>query len=290
MKSVFFLWISLAFMVSSCIKNNPAPSWIEIKEWQLVSNPNSASSAGELRHNITDVQVVINNKFIGIFEVPCKVPVLTSGESIIRLLPVIRNNGISATKKVYPFLEPYELDTLLVKNGTISINPSTRYFENLDFWIEDFENATSAITQDQGSAITIDQVSDPLIADMFSGNKFGRISLNQANDFWIGYTDDQTLVLPKGQDVYMEIDFHNTNRIKTGLLAIGPNGIKENPNIQLNTQDEAEVVWKKVYIDLREIVSSSQDAEYFELTFEAILDESDVTGVVNLDNIKLIHF
>lgn len=88
----------------------------------------------------------------------------------------------------------------------------------------------------------------------------------------------------------MEIDFYNTNKITTGLLGVGPSGNENNTNIRLNAQDESEVIWKKIYIDLREIVSNSANAEYFELSFESVLDEADIEGEINLDNIKVIHF
>ena len=42
----------------------------------------------------------------GIFEVPFKIPILKSGSVSIKVYPVVKNNGISATKKIYPFLTP----------------------------------------------------------------------------------------------------------------------------------------------------------------------------------------
>lgn len=290
MKHLIFTSISVIFLLISCVKNNPAPCWIVISEWQLETNPNSIVNIGELRHDISNVQVFVNNELVGIFEVPCKIPVLNSGECNIRLYPVILNNGISATKKIYSFLEPMEIDTELIENSTVTINPITRYYANLQFWVEDFENAASSITQDLGSSVEIMTVSDQLIEDAYTGSKFGRILLSESSTSWVGYTNNQELVLPKGQEVYLEIDYHNTNRITSGLLGVGPSGNQTNPNVQLNPQSAEEVKWKKIYIDLREIVSGSNNTEYFELTFQALLDEEDTFGEINIDNVKVIHF
>lgn len=283
-----FSALSILLIFQSCTKNNPDPAWIEINGWELNVNP--LISAGELTHNISDVQIFIDNELVGIFELPCKIPVLKLGSSNVKLYPVILNNGISATKKVYPFLKPFTVDVILTKNETIALTPQTEYYSSLEFWIEDFENATSLISQDSNSAVEIQQTNDPQIAQSFNGNQFGRITLNEVNNTWIGYTLNQEFAPPKGQEVYLEIDYHNTNRITTGLLGIATGGNQENPNIQLNPQNDSDVTWKKIYIDLKEIVSNSQNVSYFELTFNALLDEGDNSGEINIDNVKLIHF
>ena len=76
MKHLIFASISVIFLLISCVKNNPDPCWIEITEWQLETNPNSIVNIGELRHDISNVQVFVNNELLGIFEVPCKIPIL----------------------------------------------------------------------------------------------------------------------------------------------------------------------------------------------------------------------
>ena len=53
---------------------------------------------------------------------------------------------------------------------------------------------------------------------------------------------------------------------------------------------ENAVRWKKMYIDLKELVSNSYDAAYFKQSFQAILDHGDSEGFVVLDNIKVVHF
>lgn len=292
MKQIFPIF-GLIFLLSSCIKNNPDPVWIEINNWTLEANPNAQVPAGVLTDNITDAWVYVDNEFIGIFELPCKIPILTSGNKVIRIYPTILNNGISATKKIYPFLEDIEITVDLVANQTVTINPVTRYKTNTQFWIEDFEGAGNKIENDPTSEAQFDTSSDPaVLVEAINGNKFGRVTLTTALDKWIGYTkgNGDELILPKGQEVYVEIDFHNTNRVTTGLLAVAPSGNTPNPNIQLNPQDDDEVEWKKIYIDLREIIGSSAAGANYRLTFEALLDDGETTGEINIDNIKVLYF
>lgn len=291
MKHIFTL-IGLIFIASSCVKNNPDPVWLEINEWELESNP-LGNPAGVLTHNITDAWVYIDGEFVGVFEVPCKVPVLYTGQKTVRVYPAIRNNGISATKKIYPFLQAVEVTTDFVENGTVTVDPVTRYLTSTEFWIEDFENVGNKFEDDATSLTSMTTSNDPAVLDpAINGNVFARINLDETDNLWVAYSKGggDVLELPRGQDVFLEIDYHNTNRVTTGLLAVSPSGTVENPNIQLNPQEDSELTWKKIYIELREIVGGSDASAQFRLSFRALLDEDDTAGEINIDNIKVLHF
>lgn len=286
MRSYFVLLFS-GFLILSCVKNNPDPSWIEVKEWTLESNPNATQIQGEMTHNITDACVFVDEKIIGIFEVPFKIPILKSGSANIKIYPVIKNNGISATKKIYPFLQYYELNTVLEKNKTVTITPTTRYNNDTKFWIEDFEDATIKIENDPTSTVQILSGSESSILKY--GNFYGRVTLNSTDSLWLAYTNGK-LDLPKGgKEVYLEIDYYNTNSVTTGLIVVTSNGVSNNPNIQLNKQDPSEIRWKKIYIDLKEMVSYSTTANYFEVSFKALYDAGISPSDIYLDNIKLVY-
>jgi hypothetical protein len=49
-------------------------------------------------------------------------------------------------------------------------------------------------------------------------------------------------------------------------------------------------VWNKIYIDLGLIVKERVDAQYFEIYFEAIPDQSGKEIELYLDNLKLVQF
>lgn len=287
MKRILGIGILLILFFSSCIKNNPNPSWLEVNEWTLIANADLDGQEGELTHNFTEAWVYVDDEIIGVFEVPFKIPILKSGNVNIKIYPAIKNNGISATKKIYPFTTVYEINGELKENQTLTLNPITKYNSYTEFWIEDFEDAAIKIDNDPNTQANIFTGNDPDILQW--GNFYGEVLLNTNDSLWVGYTNAH-MYLPRGQEVYLEIDYHSTNSLITGVLAISPTSVKNNQNIQLNAQDPSEVKWKKIYIDLKEIVSNSGDAEYFEQSFQAVLDDGKSEGQIIIDNVKVIHF
>ena len=276
---------SLFILVSSCVKNNPDPSWLEVNEWQLNSNIDLSGLEGELTESITNAQVYIDDQLIGIFEVPFRIPILKTGAVNVKVYPVVINNGISATKKLYPFLERYEIDAELVQNEDLVINPVTNYKSITNFWVEDFEDINNSIENDQTSLATLQLSNENLTA--FNGNFYGKVVLNEVDTTWVGNTTDQ-LAIPKGSECYLEIDYYVTNDLYTGLLFVSPSVISNNVNVRLNGQAPENVVWKKIYIELKELISSSPNNTQFLQTFTAFLDEGKTEGLICIDNIKVL--
>ena len=283
-----FNLISIFFLFSACVKNNPDPAWLQVNEWTISANPSLSLQEGELTENISDAWVYINDELIGVFQVPFKIPILKEGNVTFKIYPAIKNNGISATKKIYPFLKEYVINGTLVKNQVFTINPTTQYKDNLNFWIEDFEDASFQITDDPNtSAANID--TDNIDLQWFNGNAFGKVVLNSTDSTWIAYTSEQ-LNLPKGQECYLEIDYKVTNNVTTGLIYITSESTTNNVHIRLNAQKPDVAVWKKIYIDLRELIGNSPSGSVFSQSFIASLDEGNTQGIILIDNIKVIHF
>ena len=276
-----------SFLLSGCIKNNPDPAWIEVNKWTLLANADLENVEGALSHNFSDAWVYVNDKVIGVFEVPFKIPVLQSGTCNIKLYPTVRNNGISSTKIIYPFVERYEITAELVKNQILKITPVTKYNSYSKFWIENFEDATIRISTDPNSTKTMTVGNDPAL---MKWNRYGFVTLDKLDSSWVAHTSE-ALVIPKGQEVYLELDYYNTNTLFTGVIAIsGASEFKNNVNIRLNSQSPSAVSWKKIYIDLKEIVSYSANANSFLMSFQAGLDAGHSEGTIILDNIKVVHF
>ncbi len=293
--SKILLLFGLTFILSSCVKNNEDPSWIEISEWQLIKNPNEQYPSGVLTSNLTEAWVYVNSKIIGVFELPCKIPVLESGLVEVRVYPAILNNGISATKKIYPFMEPVIISANLIQNEVFHIDPVTQYYETTKFTFENFEDPTIKLEDGPTSPANLQVVSDANILDpVINGTKFCKIVLSSSADRWIASTTFNNgalnMPLPKGKEVYLEIDYYNTNRFTSGLLGIGVNGISDNPNVQMNPQNPNSVKWKKIYIELREVVSGMTSADYYEFSFQALIDDGESDGIICIDNIKAVYF
>ncbi len=278
---------SLFILVSSCVKNNPDPSWLEVNEWQLNSNIALSGLEGELTERITNAKVYIDDELIGIFEVPFRIPILNAGSVNVKVYPVVINNGISATKKVYPFLNYYEIDAELIQNESLVINPVTDYKSFTNFWIEDFEDINNAIESDGSSLATL-QLSNENLSS-FNGNFCGKVVLNENDTTWVANTTEQ-LAIQKGTECYLEIDYLITNDLYTGLLYVTPDATINNVNIRLNGQEPENAVWKKIYIELKELISSSPNNSQFLQTFSAFLDEDQTEGLIYIDNIKVLWY
>lgn len=286
----FVPFLGILFLFVSCYKNNPDPSWLEVSAWQLNANISHSGAEGELTENLSNAWVYVDNDFIGVFEVPFKIPLLKEGTKEITIYPTVLDNGISATKKRYPFLEPFTVVTDLVKNEITHLDLVTQYYSSVQFTVLDFEDATTGFEESPTSLSAIVASNDPAIIQPFNGNSFGRVTLTESLNTWIASTElDQ--VLPKGgAEVYLEVDYHNTESLLTGVLAVDGGGVTSNPNIMMNAQDPSEVEWKKIYIDLSTIISGSISAVHFEHSFEAVLGEGKTSAEINIDNIKVVHF
>ena len=58
--------------------------------------------------NITDAWVTMDGINLGVFELPAQIPILDEGEHNFRISPGIKENGMSATRMIYPFYEIHE--------------------------------------------------------------------------------------------------------------------------------------------------------------------------------------
>jgi hypothetical protein len=291
MKYLYF-FVLLSFGLSGCVKNNPPPVWLEINEWALVSNPDSDPNnpPGALTHNFTEVWVYVDGKIMGVFEVPCKIPVLASGNCKILLYPAMKNNGQASTKKIYPFAEPFETTMELVEGDTYSFNPVTRYISNTKFWIEDFEGSSINLVKDatvSNQNLEMSREGNPAIGPW--GN-YGHLSLNTSDSLWVGVTD--MLQLPKsGAEVYLEFDYMNSNTILTGLIETQFGGATvQHGGYTAASQNAATMKWRKIYIDLKEVVSNTPNGIGYRQYLRMLLDPGLSSSEVYIDNIKVVHF
>lgn len=276
--------IFILLFLFSCNKNNPSPSWIEINEWNLISN--KTNKEGELSHNFSNAYIEIDDKTIGFFELPIKLPILETGKHTINVYPVVLNNGISASKTIYPFCTPYKLDVELNQNKTITITPQTSYYTDCNYWIEDFEDAGIKLKSESGFENLLSTGNEKKYLKY--GNNYGQIVVTTKNPNWLGKTTTNSS-LPQGKNIYLELDYLNTTNLVTGVYVSNTSGVSYNPNITLNGQDKNNLKWKKVYIDLRQMVSYSMAGSIFEQYFSITNSNSTDSNFVLIDNIKLIY-
>lgn len=285
MRNIFLLTVfSIYLFLSGCIKNNPDPSWIEINEFTLESNPQLTGSEGNLSsHGLSNAWVYVNEELIGVFELPCKVPVLIKGQANVRLYPAILKNGSSATKHIYPFTDSYETTVELIQNGTVTVNPVTRYKTGTTFWVEDFEGSSVKLADGTGTQTS-------MLPELDEGNNVGRVLLNSSAPFWSAYTkkseDDEGFSFPIGSEIYVEFECKNTSLIETQFIYGKSDGsVKEQLQVGVPPSGDR---WKKLYVELTEVVRGS-GGFIFWFGFSSKLTEGNSEDLVLIDNIKIIY-
>ncbi len=281
------LYVVFLGMLTSCIKNNPNPSWIEVNAFILESNPALSGAEGQLSQDFRDVWLYVDDQMVGCFQTPFKLPILKDGNVNIKIYPAIRNNGISSDKKIYPFMNVYEINAQLIKDQTLTINPKTSYVYNANFWIEDFEDASIKLQEDPNTSVASLFVSSDNLT-MFNGFNYGKVVLNAADSIWVANTTEQ-LAIAKNKPCFMEVDYYNTNRFVQGFLALNTNGSFYQDNAGFNLQALNTIKWKKMYIELTELIGNSANGSNFIQTFKANLEEGQAETFICIDNIKIIY-
>jgi hypothetical protein len=281
------LYLVLVGVLSACIKNNPDPSWIEVNPFVLVSNPALSGSEGQLTKDFRDVWLYIDDQMIGCFQTPFKIPILKEGNVNIKIYPAVRNNGIATDKKIYPFMNVYEINSKLIKNQTLTVNPVTSYVNNVNYWIEDFEDASIKIQDDPNTSLASLFISSDNLTP-FNGFNYGKVVLTELDSVWVANTSEQ-LPIAKNKPCFIEVDYYNTNSFVQGFLALNTNGSIYQDNAGFNEQPVSTVKWKKMYIELTELIGNSANGSNFIQTFKAKLDSLQTETFICIDNIKIVY-
>ena len=162
--------IALLF-VNSCKQPDLTPVYIHVTQEDLdncidVSNFNETHNLNFdqeklealTRHKFTHVNVIVNNKNLGCWELPCKVPVLdvnSSDSSTLILIPGFPITGMGNTIWGYPFLNICRQKVILQKGTTYEVSqnpPSYVYSEYVQFpCFETFANSSPFSASDTTS-------------------------------------------------------------------------------------------------------------------------------------------
>lgn len=283
-----FLLLLLLPLLFACVKENPKVAWLKIDKWDLLANPDANMPQGELTSDFTQVFLNMDGKSLGIFELPAKVPIIADEGTHDFVMQVgIINNGISNTKKMYPFVENFKKKITLKQNDTVSVTPTTQYYPSIHFLIEDFESPSMQLDVSTESSATLGRNDDPSILKW--GNKYGEILLNNTDSLISIVTTFGTALPKSGSEVYLEFDYMNTNSMLTGVISYGNGNFYIDPFVQINPQEEGKAVWKHIYLDLKEIISYRYDTPLNEAQFTFALDKKGSNKYFYIDNIKLIY-
>ena len=281
-KKKILLSIIIAIFVSSCSILDPdedIPTYIKIDSLSFYTN---AYKQGAATHKITDVWINIDGNFLGTYELPITFPVLATGEHTIRVRPGIKDNGIDASRAVYPFYESHLIDTFLDEKQEMHIIPGFTYNESAIFeWIEDFQDPSLSLERLSNSDTLLIQEVDTSLTN----NKWGAIYLDNEHQGFEYITTGNAFEV-RSTDTYIELDYKNNQAFTIGILLVYNSEVEDVDIIQINPSE----VKNKIYIDLSYVLSQSSTASGFYIYIRAAKNSDIEKAEIFIDNLKLVRF
>jgi hypothetical protein len=259
------------------------PAYLYIPSFTFQANLNQGTSS----ESITEVWVYADDKSLGVYDLPAKIPILESGTSNIRIFAGIKNNGISNTRIRYPFYAPFDTTLTISAFQTDTLIPHFSYYNQAVISEKGFEGGNFLVQTgtNNGNFSVTNQTTQ-----VFEGNRSGWGHLD-AGSTHLFYKDDDNLPYTSGDNVFLELNYSSNSIFSVGYITT--TGGIQSKNVALiinptNSGDGLTPVWKKIYIDFGYVLQQNTNAQFHELYIEAI--PADATTPVNifLDNLKWV--
>jgi hypothetical protein len=267
-----------------------APEVILVSEYELATSPSEGTAA----HRVEEVWVYSTTDVVGVYPLPATVALPAGQEATYTLVPGIRANGVSATRRTYPF---YEVNTVTVDGDPLTEEVvdfqggyvQTDALSTLVTLAEDFESANRFL-ESASSNVEVLRITEP--SEVFEGVACGYIHMDSTHTQLNAATHEQFYDLPRDRPVYLEFHYKCDIAFLVGLEVFGGSQAGRLPILVLNPtcDSEGQCVWKKMYLDLYPALSSMPDAGSFEIALNANILADGSEGNIWLDNFKFVHF
>lgn len=293
MKRILRYSALFALLFCSCKKENgDIPSYIYIDEVQLSTTSQEGSSSAD----IVDAWVYVDDNPVGCFPLPARIPVLADGFHKISVFGGIKADGISSRRRRYPFYRPFIINSYNFVRGTIDTlngakQPVLTYYPSteMSIWNEDFTDPFVPFFEDALSDTTMTRTTDP--AEVFEGGASGKMTLT-SSQIYMKVSTAENFDLPiGGVPVYVEFNYKANNSFAVGLTSteVANTIHQDNTIIRPSYDDNGNLVWKKMYCEFTELVSSNINALSQEIYFKMTRDEGVSEAVVLIDNVKVVY-
>lgn len=282
--AVYCLMLALCSACNTVDPKADTPGYITVEEF-VIDNDAGSSDLDIRSDGITDVWLFVDGELQGAYELPATFPVLESGVHEIELYPGIKQNGISNSRRVYPFYQSTVLDNYdfqAFNNDTLPLK--TFYHEDpiTVAWEEDFEGSGLDLEYHPNS-IPIKLIEEG--ENVFYGDRSGGIVLEGDTTFFEMNSPLLSDLPDRGSPIYLELNYKCNHEFHVGVYMA--NKTSQQSLVIVNPKD----YWNKIYIDLTEIVHvNSAAAQNFNVFIGIRKLDVSFKAEVYIDNIKLIHF
>ena len=275
MRNFTYLIISILLIITgfnSCKRVDLIPAYIVITPEDFencidVSNFNETHDqnfdqdklTALTRHKFTHVNVYVNNKNLGCWELPCKVPVLdvnNSDSCTLIMLPAFPMSGMANTISGYPFLNITRQKVLLQKDHVYEVaqnRPKYVYSEYTLFpYFETFSNSTSFSPVPTPDSTQNDLTFLPVA---YEDKNVGEIILNDGAGLHFDVQSTPFTVPVGSYRVVLEIRYKTEGKMDISAKMSGAyypyrwysvGGINASPN-----------EWKTIHFDLTNTINSN---------------------------------
>ncbi|MFN3875005.1 MAG: hypothetical protein ACK4L7_03710 [Flavobacteriales bacterium] len=272
-------------LIAACAKTGDVPAYVEIPAVAFVAGPGQGGSTSK----ITDAWVTLDERTLGVWELPARIPALAEGAHVIGVAPAVKRNGAFDDRIRYPFYTAWSGQALLAREGTSVVQPTTAYVSEAAVWHEGFDDPFSLLinaAESDTPLVRFTPTAHPELLFLENGPCAG-FRLDAAHRFARVLTDEDFEA--SGGPVFLEIDHRGDIAITVGLIYVAQGLERVEPYyIGLPTlRSDGSMPWNKAYIDLSGLFNSPVSQR--DIYIEVRLPEDRSNGQAYIDNVKLLR-
>jgi len=294
----FVLCCIIVFLITSCNKDKleaPLATYLSIPGIGLSTD---SVSEGSNHHKINTVWIVINNKEMGTYDLPCTIPVqLDEGDNDVVIFPGIYLNGNSSQRAIY---DPYNIlsftlsDTLINKPldtivvADTSLITTYKSFKSIEI-LESFDESGINLEATAKSDTSILKTNDPskIFVNPQTGLNDGNVGeiILSGNQNLAEFATVESYQIPIDRaNAYVEVSYRSNVPITVGVIADVRSQIIQAPTVVILPKNE----WNKIYINLISEITA-YNASNYKIFFGVTKPSNIDTAKVYLDNLKLVY-
>jgi hypothetical protein len=283
MRRTQVLVMSAVCLFLACRKGDAVPAYLVIPEVKL----SATDAEGGSTSKITDIWVSVNDKDLGVWELPARIPVLAEGTNVIRIAAGVKKNGAFDDRSQYPYFGAWQGGLTLVREQSVNVD-ATVHYNGARIWAERFDDAGTSLNRSADSDTTLilyNPVEYPGLSR--NGSICGGFVLEPDRDHIQLYTD-QNFDAAYGP-VFIELDYSTDVNLTIGYIYLQNGSTVFEPWLVLTpTTGQGGVSWNKVYIDATTMFNTSGISNR-DLYLQADLPAGQSSAHVYLDDLKLVR-
>jgi hypothetical protein len=290
--SQLLFFVLLVLGIFGCEKkSNQTPSFLVVDS-VIMDVP---SAQGNNIHEISALQVYANGDFLGLFEMPFKVPILKSGKTKFQFIPYVRLNG--SKNQWAPHRCFISKDTFLTINtlsNTVYLPSFTLKDNAIVRFEEDFNDGNSkmkAVLLNKGDSLFVESRTFDLNGRFSSISPVFVARFNDQDS--AGFMDFGTFesfsAMPNdGKSVQFDFDIKADLPVQLSLIRTVSGRIPEVvPYLYINPTDGK---WKRFYVDLVHELSGQTGAVSIQVLFSINKPPGKIAKrEICLDNLRLSY-